>query len=196
HVTNVDGTSARDLTRATIEGRRQAWHAIDVYRKYVPGMENCYMVSTPNTVGVRESRRILGEYVLTEDDITQQREFEDNICYGAFFIDVHNIDGPGMDATVWRPPEGFKYHIPYRCLVPLEVDNLLTAGRCISVSHLALGSTRVMVQCIGTGEAAGVAAALSLDGGMTPRELDAGRVQSALRERGAILTEEDIQRAG
>jgi hypothetical protein len=192
HVTDVDATSAADLTRATVEGRRQAWHSIDVYRKYVPGMENCYMVSTPNTVGVRESRRLLADYVLTEEDVKGQREFEDNICYGAFFIDVHHIDGPGMDEETWRPPKGFKYHIPYRCLVPKGVEGLLAAGRCISVTHVALGSVRVMVQCFGTGEAAGVAAALSIEDGVAPREVDVKKVQDILRERGGIISEGDI----
>jgi len=193
HITGMDATSAEDLTHATIEGRRQAYHSIEVFRKYVPGMENCYMVSTPNTVGVRESRRLMGDYLLTADDVKAQREFDDNICYGAFFIDIHHIDGPGMDETTWRPPEGFKYHIPYRCLLPQGVENLLTAGRCISVTHVALGSTRVMVQCIGTGEAAGTAAALSIEDAVTPRAVDVDKLQTALREQGAILSEEDIQ---
>ncbi|MFO7956004.1 MAG: FAD-dependent oxidoreductase [Candidatus Brocadiia bacterium] len=193
HITGMDATSAEDLTHATIEGRRQAYHSIEVFRKYVPGMENCYMVSTPNTVGIRESRRLMGDYLLTADDVKAQREFADNICYGAFFIDIHHIDGPGMDGTTWRPPEGFKYHIPYRCLLPQGVENLLTAGRCISVTHVALGSTRVMVQCIGTGEAAGTAAALSIEDAVTPRAVDAGELQAALREQGAILSEADIE---
>ncbi len=193
HVIDIDSTSAEDLTRATIEARRQAWHCIDVYRKYVPGMENCRMVWTADTVGIRESRRLMGEYVLTEDDLKQQRQFEDNICYGSFFIDVHHIDGPGMDEETWRPPKGFKYHIPYRCLVPQGVENLLAAGRCISVTHTALGSTRVMVQCIGTGEAAGVAAALSLQDSVSPRAVDVEQLQSVLRDRGAILSEDDIR---
>jgi hypothetical protein len=195
HVTGVDATRAQDLTRATIEARRQAFQCVDVYRKHVPGMENCYMVSTAALLGVRESRRIMGEYVLTEDDIKAQRRFDDNICYGAFFIDIHHIDGPGMDSTVWDPPDGFSYHIPYRCLVPRGAENLLVAGRCLSATHLALGSTRVMVQCIGTGEGAGTAAALSLDAGVRPRELGVARLQSALRAAGGIISDEDIRPA-
>jgi hypothetical protein len=192
HITGVDSTKAADLTCATIEGRRQAWHCIDVYRKYVPGMEESFMVSTPNTVGIRESRRLMGGYVLTEDDLMGQREFEDGICYGSFFIDIHHIDGPGMDSTMWRPPEGFKYQVPYRCLVPNGVENLLAAGRCISVTHVALGSTRVMVPCIATGEAAGVAAALSLEDQVSPREVDVAKLRDALRAAGGIIEEADI----
>ena len=123
-----------------------------------------------------------------------QREFEDNICYGSFFVDIHCIDGPGMDPTVWQSPEGFKHHIPYGILLPRGVENLLTAGRCVSCTHVALGSIRVMVQCIGMGEAAGTAAALSLKDGSTPRQLDVARLQDQLRRQGAILSEDDIQR--
>jgi hypothetical protein len=194
HMIHVDATQAEDLTAATIEGRRQAHETIGVYRKYVPGMEHCYMVSTPNTVGIRESRRIMGDYVLTEEDVKGQKEFADNICYGSFFVDIHCIDGPGMDHTVWRPPGGFKYHIPYRVLLPRNIENLLTAGRCVSCTHLALGSIRVMVPCIGMGEAAGTAAALSLNEGIAPRRLDAGRLQQHLRAQGGILAEKDIER--
>jgi hypothetical protein len=93
---------------------------------------------------------------------------------------------------VWRPPTGFKYQIPYRCLVPSGVENLLAAGRCISVTHVALGSTRVMVPCIATGEAAGAAAALSLDDGVAPRQVDVAKVRESLRDAGGIITGEDI----
>mgnify|MGYP006291167049 CR=1 FL=1 len=193
HVTYIDSTKAEDLTRATIEARKQAYETIAVYRKYIPGMEKCHMVSTPNTIGIRESRRIMGDYMLTEDDVKKQREFKDNICYGSFFVDIHCIDGPGMDPTVWQPPKGFKYHIPYRILLPRDVDNLLTAGRCVSCTHVALGSIRVMVPCIGMGEAAGTAAALSLKNAITPRELDTGILQDQLRSQGGILSEDDIR---
>ncbi|OPZ87823.1 MAG: 3-ketosteroid-delta-1-dehydrogenase [bacterium ADurb.Bin429] len=175
HITNVDSTRAGDLTAATIEGRRQAFQAIDVFRKYVPGMEDCYMVATPNTVGIRESRRIIGPVVLTEEDMKARRTWEDSIGYGAFFIDIHHIDGPGMDETVWHPQPGFRYQIPYRILLPQSVENLLVAGRCVSVTHIALGSIRVMVQCALTGEAAGVAATLSLRDGVSPARRDPDR---------------------
>jgi len=195
HVIHIDSTSAEDLTRATIEARKQAYETIEVYRKYVPGMENCYMVSTPNTIGIRESRRITGQYVLTEDDLVAQREFEDGICYASFYVDIHCIDGPGMDKTVWNPPKGFKYQIPYRSLVPVDVNNLLVAGRCISCTHLALGSIRVMVPCISTGEAVGTAAVLSLNQNIPPHQLDAQILRSKLRAQGVILSEADIAAA-
>jgi hypothetical protein len=195
HIINVDTTRAEDLTRATIEGRRQAYHMLPVLRKYVPGMEECYMVSTPNTVGLRESRRIMADTVLTEFDMKESREWPDAIGYGSFFIDIHSLDGPGMADTQWYPPKGFKYQIPYSILVPKEIDNILTAGRCVSVTHVALGSIRVMVQCILTGEAAGAAAALSLEQGVTPRHVDIAALRATLREAGNILDEADIAAA-
>jgi hypothetical protein len=195
HIIHVDATDAADLTQATLEGRRQAHQCVDVFRKYVDGMQDCYMVSTPNTIGLRESRRILGDILLTEDDIKAQRSWPDSIGYGSFFIDIHHIDGPGMDDTTWHPGEEFRYQIPYRTLLPRTVENLLVAGRCISVSHLALGSTRVMAQCMLTGEAAGAAAALSAQEDVSPRDLDVAALQTALREHGAILDEEGIAKA-
>ena len=196
HVIYVDSTKAEDLTRATIEAREQCFATIDVYRKYVPGMENCYMISTPNTIGLRESRRIMGEYVLNEDDIRSQQMFDDAISYASFFVDIHHIDGPGMDHTVWRPPKGFKYQIPWRTLVPKGVENILVAGRCHSATHVALGSTRVMVPCMAMGEAAGLASAMSLDAGIAPRETDVAALQERLRAQGVILREEDIVEDG
>jgi len=192
HITDIDATRAEDLTRATVEGRKQAYEAIAVFRKYVPGMENCYMVSTPNTVGIRESRRIVGEHCLTKDEVVNWSTFDDSIGYGSFFIDIHNTGGPGMDEKTWRPPRGFKYQIPYRILVPRDVDNLLVAGRCASCDHEALGSLRVMPQCGVMGEAAGTASALSLERDVTPRKLDVAVLQAQLRRQGCILDENDI----
>lgn len=192
HITDVDATRAEDLTRATIEGRKQAFESIAVFRKYVPGMECCYMVSTPNTVGVRESRRIAGEYTLTKQDVVGQCRFPDSIGYGSFFIDIHNTRGIGMDTKTWRPPKGFRYQIPYRILVPQGVENLLASGRCASCDHEALGSLRVMPQCGVMGEAAGTAAWLSLRDNVDPRVVDLPQLQVHLRQQHCILDEQDI----
>ncbi len=187
HIVACNPTSAESITNATIEGRRQAFHMIPVFRKYIPGMEDCYLISTASLLGTRESRRIVGEYVLTDEDILAEKDWPDSIGYGSFFIDVHNCTGPGMDAETYRPHPGFKYQMPYRCIVPKKIDNLLVAGRCISVTHRALGSTRVMPQCGVLGEAAGVAAALSIQANCPPRSLDTGTLQDHLRAAGAII---------
>jgi hypothetical protein len=195
HINNIDATDAGDLTAATIEGRKQAYESIDVFRKYVPGMEACYMVSTPNTVGLRESRRVRGEYTLTRDDVVSAARFKDSIGYGSFFIDIHNTKGPGMDEKTWRPPAGFKYQIPYRILVPRGVDNLLVAGRCASCDHEALGSLRVMPQCGVMGQAAGAASAISLRDGVSPRAVDVNALQRDLKTARCILDEGDVKSA-
>jgi hypothetical protein len=192
HMFGCDPTSAESITKATIEGRRQAFHMIPVFRKYVPGMERCYLISTASLLGTRESRRIVGEYVLTDEDILTEKTWPDSIGYGSFFIDVHNCTGPGMDKETYRPHKGFKYQIPYRCIVPKAVDNLLVAGRCISVTHRSLGSTRVMPQCGLLGEAAGAAAALSLRAGCPPRQIDVRKLQEHFRSTGAIIDENGI----
>ncbi len=195
HITGADATRAEDLTRATVEGRRQAFHTVEVYRKYVPGMEEAYLLSTPSTVGTRESRRIVGERQLTREDLLAERTWPDTIGYGSFFIDIHNLDGPGMSEKTYRPHKGFKYQIPYGILVPRGVEDLLVAGRCVSVTHEALGSIRVMPQCTVTGEAAGVAAGRSLQDDASPRDVDVDAVQARLRGQGAILDETDVARA-
>jgi len=194
HVVGADATSAASLTAATVEGRRQAFHMIGVFRKYVPGMEGCYMISTAALVGVRESRRIVGRHVLTDEEILARATWDDSICYGSFFIDVHNCNGPGMDADTYRPEAGFRYQIPYGCIVPRDVDNLLVAGRCVSVTHRALGSTRVMPQCGALGQAAGTAAALSIRLNCTPREVPHERLAPELRAAGCLLDEDDVAR--
>ena len=193
HITGIDSTKAEDLTRATVEGRRQAYHMIPVFQKYVPGMEECYLISTGSTLGLRESRRILGEYQLTEDEIKNECRFEDAICYGAFFIDIHALDEGGMEQSTWRPPKNFRYQIPYRSLVPRKIDNIVTAGRCISVTHVGLGSVRVMSQCTASGEAAGTASALSLESDITPRDVDVAELRDRLRAAGGIMSDEDIK---
>ena len=192
HLVGVDCTNAESITQATIEGRRQAFHMLPVFRKYVPGMENCYLISTAALLGTRESRRIVGPVVLSEHDIMRRREWPDSVCYGSFYIDIHNCTGPGMDAETYRPEKGFHYQIPYRSILPQKVDNLLVAGRCISVTHRALGSTRVMPQCAALGEAAGLAAALSIEANCSPAEIDVPRLQDRLRAVGVIFDEKGI----
>ena len=129
---------------------------------------------------------------LTAEDVMSQRAWQDAVCYGSFFIDIHNPAGPGMSGQTWRPGAGFHYQIPYRVMVPERIDNLLVAGRCISTDHLALGSTRVMSTCMALGEAAGAAAILSLHEEVAPRELDARLLRTQLRKQGAVVDVEGV----
>jgi hypothetical protein len=187
HMTHVDTTNTADLTRATIEGRRQAHHLIHVFKQVVPGMENAYLISTAPALGLRESRRIVGQVILNENDILRRREWEDAVCYGSFYIDIHNLDGPGMSDTSIYPESGFCYQIPYRVMVPQKVESLLVVGRCISVTHTALGSTRVMITCMALGEAAGAGAAISLKEETSVAAVPIPQLRAQLKRQGVIL---------
>ncbi|MBP6965746.1 MAG: FAD-dependent oxidoreductase [Armatimonadetes bacterium] len=185
---HLDGSSAFDLTRAAIEGRKQVREAVEAMRAMIPGFEKSYLIDTAAQIGVRETRRIFGEYVLTEDDLKGQTIFEDSIGLGAAFVDIHNTEGPGMDRrSGFDFPAGGYYSIPYRSLVPESVDNLLVAGRCHSVTHEAAGSTRWMTQCMVMGQAAGEAAALSIEDSAAPRGINIPTLQERLASGGAVL---------
>lgn len=192
HIFGKDATNTEDLTYATIEGRRQAYETVKVFQKYLPGFENAWMSHTASLIGTRESRRILGDYYITTDDLRSCAQFDDSIGYGSFFFDVHNCTNIGMDEEAEQPPAGFRYQIPFRALLPRTLRNVLVAGRCISCDHHALGSLRVMPQCFIEGDAVGIAAAMAAQQGVFPRDIDVPELQDALREAGAIVTDRDI----
>ncbi|MCC6178580.1 MAG: FAD-dependent oxidoreductase [Chloroflexi bacterium] len=185
-ILGVDGTKVADLTRAEIEGRRQVLEIYAFLRKYVPGFENCTLLDTAAQVGVRETRRIEGEYTLTLDDLMTGRDFADTIAYCAYPIDVHDPKGAGGGISN-RGETANAYQIPYRCLVPLGVEQLLVAGRCVSATHEALGAIRVMPPSFAMGEAAGTAAALALKEGVPPRRVPVRWLRETLTAHGAYV---------
>jgi len=186
-VTRVLGTDVWDLTCAEIESRRQMRQLVRFLQRYVPGFENAYALQSGVTIGVRETRRVLGEYRLTADDLLQARKFDDVIARGTYPVDIHNPEGKGT--VLKRIPPGEAYDIPLRCLIPQGVDDLLVAGRGISGSHEAHSSFRVMPISVATGQAAGVCAALAARQGRAPRALPARAVQDELLRQGADLGE-------
>jgi len=159
-------------------------------REHAPGFENAYIIMESPNVGTREGRRIVGEYVLTEEDLLEGRSFPDVIAKGGTRgPDSHSVTGiwgEGVISNLTKP-----YDIPYRCLVPQKIDNLLVAGRSISATPLASGAMRSMAPAMATGEAAGAAAALSYRLGVTPRNLDIRQLQNVLLRQGALLFMED-----
>ena len=162
---DIDGTNADDLTRATLTCRRQMDDIVKYLRRFVPGYENCYIISSASLMGIRETRHFKGKYTLDENDILEAKVFEDYIVKDAYFnFDVHNISGAGLDKTGvqkhFKQTKG--YTIPYRCLIPDVKENLLLCGRNISGTHMAHSNFRVMPICVGIGEAAGAAAAISI----------------------------------
>ena len=165
NATDIDGTSTEDLTRATIICRKQMEDVVKYLREFVPGYENCFIISSASLIGIRETRHFKGEYTLTEQDILEARVFDDYIVKDAHFnFDVHNITGAGLDKTGAQKhfTQTKGYTIPYRCLLPKVKENLLLCGRNISGTHIAHSNFRAMPICVGIGEAAGVAAAISV----------------------------------
>ncbi|MGH2562733.1 MAG: FAD-dependent oxidoreductase, partial [Thermomicrobiales bacterium] len=183
-----DGTDVRDLTRAEIEGREQIKTLMAFFRKWLPGFERCQLYDTAATMGVRETRRIVGEYVLTVEDLSSGREFDDVIALCGYPVDIHSPtdDGGGADG---RYNTANVYQIPYRSLVPRDLDGLLVAGRCISATHEALGAIRVMPPAFAMGQAAGAAAALAVEWGRSPRAIPVPQLQEILVRQGAYLGE-------
>jgi FAD dependent oxidoreductase len=172
------------LTRAEIEGRRQAWEYARFLREQVPGFEQAVMVSTSPAIGVRESRRVHGRYRLTAEDVLAGRRFDDEIALCGAPIEDHHA---GAD-TRWRyVPDSGVYGIPYRCLLPKDVEGLLVAGRCFSATHDAHASARSMGTCMVMGQAAGTAAALAAAGSNVPGDLPAARLRARLAEHGVLL---------
>lgn len=163
--TEIDGTKAEDLTRAEIVCRSQMEPITEFLREYVPGYENCYIISAASLIGIRETRHFVGLKQLSEKDIIDARQFEDRVVRGAWFnFDVHNISGAGLDETgvqkYFKQQSG--YTIPYGCMVPVKIDGLLLTGRNISGTHMAHSSFRAMPICVGIGEACGAAAAIAV----------------------------------
>jgi len=177
-------TDAWDLTNGEIEGRRQVMQLLDWLREHAVGFEHAFLLSSAPRVGLRESRRLVGLYTMTRADILGYADFAYHVARGAYAIDIHQ-QGRGTEMVYLEP--GLSYGIPYRSLVPIAVDGLLAAGRCLSADHDALGSVRVMATCLATGHAAGVAAALSARQGVAPHALDVTALQEVLRGQGAIL---------
>ena len=155
----------------------------ELWKEHLPEFENAYFMTSGPTAGARESRRIVGDYVLSEDDVREGRRQDDVVLIGAWRIDPHPPDRSGYHHIPWVPP----YHIPYRTLLPQGCDNLLVAGRCHSATSEALASSRVTATAMGMGQAAGTAAALALAEGDAPRGVEVSRLQTRLLEAGAIL---------
>jgi len=161
HITGLDGTKVEDLTRAEIQGREAIYRTVDFIRTRLPGFSKCFVVDVAPQTGVRQSRLLEGEYVMTKEDVLQRARFEDSVARGR------------------------DYYYPYRALLPRGIDNLLVAGRHYSATHAAQKISREIPPCMAMGEAAGVAAALALDAGVAVRHVDVRAVQRTLRAQGA-----------
>ncbi len=193
HSFGVDGTDERSLTKALVWARKILPEYERFYRKHVPGYAQAACLATASLFGVRETRRILGDYVLNLEDYDQNAVFPDEIGRFRYWIDIHPLV---PDAEQWtkhqsyrtaRKEDGESYGIPYRTLTPRKVENLLVAGRCVSTDRYVQSSLRVMSGCFITGQAAGLAAALAAGQGRPPRQLGVSALQKGLKALGAFL---------
>lgn len=179
-----DPLDTQEITEAEVEGRRQLGAYLQAFRRFVPGYEDCYIEDIGAQIGVRESRRIRGDYWLTEHDVLNEGRFPDAVACSAWPVEEH---GAGR-ATLWRfLAPGTYYQLPYRMMLPVGREGLLVAGRCASASHEAHASMRVAAVCMALGEAAGVAAAQAAAGGLTPRCINTEALRAQLRAQGAFL---------
>lgn len=173
-----DGTRVEDLTDAEIEAREEMICMVEEWKKR-PGMENAYLIQTATTIGVRETRRIVGEYTLTEKDALEGKRFKDVVAISANPVPAYYKE------RYFFKHEGFD--IPYRCLIPQKIENLILSGRCISAEPVPFQSARSMAPAMAVGQAAGTAAALCVKTQGTPRDLNVRILQSKLTERGAVI---------
>lgn len=182
-IPHVDGTRTVDITRALIEGRRQVQEIVAFMKKYLPGCQDVQLLQVATALGVRETRHIVGKYELTAEDILSRKHFDDAICSFGYAIDIHNSTGGGVTFTCVNK----YYNIPYRCMIPVNCDNMLVAGRCICGTSEAAASFRVMPACMAMGQAAGTAAALALSDGVRPEDVNIQKLRRTLIEQGAVI---------
>lgn len=189
-VNDIDPTDPWQLSRAEQDGRRQVLEYTRFMVDKVPGYQDAYLAGSAPRIGVRESRRLVGAYVLTKQDVLEAKDFDDAIARCGAPIEDHAAG----HQTIWQyvgsgdeRPTGRTYGIPYRCLVPVEVDGLLVAGRCLSATHDAHASVRSIGQCMAMGQAAGTAAAQAALDGVQPRDVDVARLRVDLTDAGALV---------
>ncbi|WP_243354878.1 FAD-dependent oxidoreductase [Bacillus litorisediminis] len=184
-VQGLDGTDVFDLTQGEKEGRKQVLMMAEFLQKKIPGFEKASISAVGTQIGIRETRRIDGQYALTIEDVVSGKKFEDTIALSGYPIDIHDPTGRGVQANDIQGDGS--YGIPYRSLVPKKIENLLVAGRCISTTHEALATTRLTPSAMATGQAAGTAAALSITENTAPKHLNIKKLQAILVENGVVL---------
>lgn len=194
HAFSVDGTDEVSLTKALVEQRKRLSEYETYYKNYLTGFENMHLVGTGSLLGIRETRRIIGDYVLNLSDFNNRSIFVDEIGRYSYPVDIHastpdeeNYKVYANDFKEIRYQKGESYGVPYRILTPVGLDNLLVAGRCVSTDRYMQGSIRVMPGCYITGQAAGVAASVSISNNTTTRGFDIRILQNELENLGGYL---------
>jgi hypothetical protein len=181
----ADASDPDELTRAEMQGRRDVWTMFERWKKDVPGFEDAYLITSGPDIGVRETRRIVGKYVLTEDDLIRERSFDDAVATGCWYLDMHPNEATPGSAQAKTGHQPGPYDIPYRSLLPQAITNLIVAGRCHSATQWAASSTRVTVTAMAMGQAAGVASALAVDRKTVPPDVPGALVRQTLHQQHA-----------
>lgn len=184
-IVKLDPTDPVAVTKAEIEAREQVFELHNFLKNNIPGFEESYVLSTAMQIGIRESRMIKGEYTLTQEDLKSLARFEDAIAVANYDIDIHNPEGSGTSHYYFG--KGEWYEIPYRCLLPVGITNLLVAGRCISSTHEAQASYRIMPFCSELGQAAGAAVSVAKKSGKALRDIDIKQLQQILRSEAFVI---------
>lgn len=175
---SVNGTDAKCVTNAENLSRIRIEECLEILRRHIPGFESCYLITTASTLGIRESRQVVGQYTVTLDDLVTAREFPDTVCRGSSLIGSHTADGKDSAFVTLAPGKSFS--LPYRCMVPKKVKGLLVAGRCVSANHDAMGGIRIITVCMGLGQAAGAAAAICARESLDPADVPMSELQKLL----------------
>jgi hypothetical protein len=183
-IKGLDALDPAQATEAERVGRQQVKSIVGFLKREVPGFENAIIANIASRIGVRETRRIIGAYTISEGDIMAETRFDDSIALGSGPMDIHEADGAGI--RLFMPPAPFE--IPMRCLVPAEVDGLIVTGRCISATRGANGGARHMATAMALGQAAGTMATVAAREANTTQAIPVQRVQELLRREGAIVT--------
>lgn len=187
-VVDIDPLNLEGITKAEIEGRRQSFVFEDFFRAEVPGYQNAKIIGLSHQIGVRETRRVYGNYRLTKEDCMSAKTFDDQIFLCGAPIEDHRKGEDGKSETYWQyVPDGGTYGVPYGTIVPKESMNTWVVGRCFSATHDAHASCRSMAQTMSMGQAAGLAAILSLDSDLDAKNIDTNKLQNSLLELGAVL---------
>ena len=184
-IVKMDPTDPVAVTKAELEAREQVFELHTFLKENIPGFEDSYVLSTAMQIGIRESRMVQGEYTLTQEDLKSLARFDDAIAVANYDIDIHNPEGSGTSHYYFG--KGEWYQIPYRCLLPLGTTNLLVAGRCISSTHEAQASYRIMPFCSELGQAAGAAVSVAKESGKQLRNIDIQKLQNILRNEDFLI---------
>ncbi len=186
-IADLDPTDADQLSEAEVRGRKAIREMVAFLKKDMPGFGNARVEQIAGQIGIRETRRIVGDFIMSVDDVVNASRFEDSIACGAFPVDIHDPEGKQNKNPMTPLPAGEYYQIPYRALIAKNSQNLLTAGRCLSATHEAAASIRVMPICTSLGQAAGEAAAMAVEENCCVSEINVASLQDRLKKAGAIL---------